>query len=70
MPSEGPLTREAFQFLAAAAGLDVDSAHMEELYPCVRNTLASLQPLGEIDVAGAEPDMAFIPPAGISPGSP
>ena len=48
--------------LAAAAGLDVASTHIEELYPNVRNLLASLEPVRKMDVAGAEPDMAFIPP--------
>jgi hypothetical protein len=61
MPSETPLPREAFLSLAAAAGLDVKSPHIEELYPFVQATLASLHPLVDIDVAGAEPDMAFIP---------
>ncbi|MDP6548977.1 MAG: hypothetical protein QF659_02750 [Dehalococcoidia bacterium] len=61
MPSETPLPREAFLSLAAAAGLDVKSPHIEELYPFLQATLASLHPLMDIDVAGAEPDMAFIP---------
>ncbi len=53
---------ETFLRLAAAAGLDVTSPHIEELYLNVRNLLASLESVREIDVAGAEPDMAFIPP--------
>tara|TARA_B100000315_G_scaffold19748_1_gene17380 strand:+ start:197 stop:409 length:213 start_codon:yes stop_codon:yes gene_type:complete len=61
MPSEDPLPREAFLSLAAAAGIDVKAAHIEELYPFVQATLASLHPLDDIDVAGAEPDMAFFP---------
>ena len=48
--------------MAAAAGLDVTSPHIEELYPNVCNLLASLEAIRNIDVAGAEPDMAFIPP--------
>jgi hypothetical protein len=61
MPNPDPLTREAFLTLASAAGLDADSTHLEELYSFVQATLAGLQSLGEIDVAGAEPDMAFLP---------
>ena len=64
MPNEGTLTREAFLTLASAAGLDTASAHLEELYPYVQATLAGLQSLGEIDVAGAEPDMRFLPVPG------
>jgi len=48
--------------LAAAAGLDVASPHIEELYLNVRSLLASLESLRRMDVSGAEPDMAFIPP--------
>jgi hypothetical protein len=63
VPGEKTLTREAFLYLAQEAGLDPASSHMEELYPYVQNVLASmLQSLNELDVAGAEPDMAFIPP--------
>jgi hypothetical protein len=69
MPSKSPLPRETFLSLAAAAGLDVKAAHMEELYPFVQATLASLLPLKDIDVAGAEPDMAFIPLGATSPPS-
>ena len=48
--------------LAEAAGLDVNSPHIEELYPYVCNLLASLESVRKMDVTGAEPDMAFIPP--------
>ena len=48
--------------LAKAAGLDVNSPHMEELYPHVCNLLASLESVRKMDVSGADPDMAFIPP--------
>jgi hypothetical protein len=61
MPTEGGLTHEAFLALASTAGLDTASTHLEELYPIVQATLAGLKSLGEIDVAGAEPDMAFLP---------
>ena len=56
------LDRETFLRLAAAAGLDVASPHIEELYLNVNNLLAGLESIRKMDVAGAEPDMAFIPP--------
>ena len=62
MAESSELTREAFLFLAAAVGLDVSGSHGEELFPIVRNTLAGLESLKDIDVSGAEPDMVFIPP--------
>ncbi len=61
MPQEQPLTREAFLFMAAAAGLDVSGTHGDELFSVVQGTLAGLAALKDIDVAGAEPDMAFVP---------
>ena len=61
MAEQEGLDRETFLRLAAGLGLDVSSPHMEELYPNVRNLLASLETLREIDVSAAEPDMAFIP---------
>jgi Asp-tRNA(Asn)/Glu-tRNA(Gln) amidotransferase C subunit len=61
VPGAKPLTREAFLYLAEEAGLDTSSPHMEELYPYVQSVLISIQSLNELDVAGAEPDMAFIP---------
>jgi len=62
MPEESPLSREAFMHLAKEAGLDVASPHMEELYPYVREVLAGFQVLKGVDVTGAEPPLAFIPP--------
>jgi Asp-tRNA(Asn)/Glu-tRNA(Gln) amidotransferase C subunit len=62
MPEGSPLTQEAFLHLAKEAGLDVNSPHMDELYPYVREVLAGFEPLKGLDVADAEPDMAFIPP--------
>ena len=60
--ADGPtLSREAFLYLASEAGLDVDDPHMDELYPYVENALAGLRSLRNIDVSGAEPDMAFQP---------
>ena len=62
MEDRNVLTREAFLYLAKEAGLDTASPHMDELYPYVQNVLAGIQSLKELDVSGAEPDMAFIPP--------
>ena len=56
-----PLTYEAFLRLAEQAGLDTSSPHLAELFPYVQSVLASLEPLRSIDVAGEEPDMAFLP---------
>ncbi len=61
MPPESQLTWEAFLYLAKEAGLDPNSPHMKELYPYVQTALAVFEPIKEIDVAGAEPDMAFVP---------
>ena len=61
MSEEQPLSREAFNSMAAAAGLDVSGEHGEELFRVVQGTLAGLQSLTSIDVAGAEPDMVFLP---------
>ena len=60
---EGPLlSREAFLTLAAAAGIDVSGEHGEELFTFVGDTLASLESLKDLDVAEAEPPIAFITP--------
>ncbi|MFQ6027131.1 MAG: hypothetical protein ACE5Q6_06545 [Dehalococcoidia bacterium] len=64
MPEENSLSQEAFQYLARQAGLPEGDSHTEELLRYVQNVLAPLQSVRDIDVAGAEPDMAFIPPRG------
>ena len=61
MPSENPLDRESFNFLARAAGLNPDDPHMEELFPYVRNALSGNGRLKEIDTTNFEPDTAFDP---------
>ena len=63
MPVDEPLSYEAFLTLAAAAGIDVSGPHGEELFSFVQTTLSGLNALQGIEVAGAEPDMAFIPPS-------
>ncbi len=61
MPGENPLTRENFDYLAGAAGLDLNDPHLDELFSYVQVALAGIEGLAEIDVAGAEPDLAFNP---------
>ena len=61
MASESPLNHQLFMRLAAEAGLDVDSSHMDELYPYVQVVLDGLRSLQDLNVTGTEPDMAFLP---------
>ena len=61
MATQSPMGREAFLRLAADAGLDADSAHMDELFPYVQAVLDSLRSLNDLDVTAIEPDMAFEP---------
>ncbi len=55
------LSREAFDRLAALLGVDGEPAYLDELYSQVRGVYLSAKNIREIDVSGAEPDMAFIP---------
>lgn len=61
MPEENQLSRETFLYLAKEAGLDTTSSHMDELYPYVVAMLSSIEPLKDLDVSDAEPDMSFMP---------
>lgn len=63
MPEENPnpLTREAFDYLAQAAGLDLADPHLDELFPYARNALAGMERLRQIPVGDAEPAQAFRP---------
>ena len=61
MPEEARLSKEAFLYMAASAGIDVSGEHGEELFSIVQATLAGLDSLKDIDVTGAEPDMSFAP---------
>ncbi len=61
MPADPQLTWEDFLRLVQQAGLDAASPHLAELFPYVQGVLASLEPLRSLDVAGEEPDMAFLP---------
>ena len=61
MPSRNQLDRSSFDYLARAAGLNVEDPHMDELFPYVQNALAANEGLREIDTTGFEPDSAFDP---------
>ena len=61
MPEEPGLSKEAFLYMAASAGIDVSGEHGEELFSIVQATLAGLESLKDIDVTDTEPDMSFEP---------
>ncbi len=61
MEPQSAMGREAFLRLAADAGMNTDSPHMDELFPYVQAVLDSLRPLHDLDVTAIEPDMAFEP---------
>ncbi|MEC8856946.1 MAG: hypothetical protein VX664_06100 [Chloroflexota bacterium] len=61
MASEQPLSRETFDRLAKMLGVDGDPAYLDELYSQTRGVFNGAKNIRNIDVTGAEPDMAFIP---------
>ena len=61
MASDGHLTREEFDRMAEQLGVGGDPAYLDELYSQVRGVFTGAKTIREIDVSGAEPDMAFIP---------
>ena len=61
MARERAISQEEFGGTAARLGLSGDAAHMEELYSQVDGVLRGTQSLKDIDVAGLEPDLAFLP---------
>ena len=61
MAEERHMSRQAFSTVATAAGIDAAGAHGEDLFHFVQAVLAGFESLKDIDVAGAEPDMAFFP---------
>ena len=61
MPDDAPISRPAFDEAAARLGISGPGAHMDELYSQLRGVLAGTASLLNLDVSGAEPDMAFIP---------
>ena len=61
MPEDVPVSRQAFDELAARLGISGSSSHMDELFQQVQGVLEGTASLRDIDVTGAEPDMAFRP---------
>ncbi len=61
MATQSPMGKEAFLRLAADAGLNADSPHLDELFSYVQAVLDGLRPLHDLDVTAIEPDMAFEP---------
>ena len=55
------ITKEQFQEMAKAAGLDLNSPHMEELFPVVRATLRGLGSINQLDLSQVEPEMVYMP---------
>ncbi|MCH7738255.1 MAG: hypothetical protein IH872_12750 [Chloroflexi bacterium] len=62
MAAEKQLSREEFDHLAKLLGVDGEPAYLDELFSQVRGVFIGAKRIREIDVSGAEPDMAFIPP--------
>lgn len=56
------LSREEFNRLAEMLGVSGEPDYMDELYNQVRGVFMMGESIMAIDVTGAEPDMAFIPP--------
>ncbi len=61
MAEDGRLSHQAFLSKATEAGIDVSGSHGEDLFHFVQDVLATLESLEDVGVAGAEPDMAFMP---------
>ncbi len=61
MPIGEEITKEQFQEMAKAAGLDLNSPHMEELFPIVRATLRGLGSINQLDLSQVEPEMVYMP---------
>ena len=66
-----PADRPAFDQAAAAMGISGPDDHLDELYNQLQTVLSAAASLSNIDVTGAEPDLAFIPlPHDPSPNEP
>ena len=61
MASDKQLSKEEFDCLAAQLGISGDPAYIDELYSQVRGVFVGAKTIRDIDVSGAEPDMAFMP---------
>ena len=62
MASQNQLSREEFDRLREKLGVDGEPDYLDELYTQVRGVYMMAESIRAIDVSGAEPDMAFIPP--------
>jgi len=62
MASRNQLSREEFDRLREKLGVDGEPAYLDELFTQVRGVFMMADNIRAIDVSGAEPDMAFIPP--------
>jgi Asp-tRNA(Asn)/Glu-tRNA(Gln) amidotransferase C subunit len=62
MASRNQLSREEFDRLREKLGVDGEPDYLDELFTQVRGVFMMADSIRAIDVSGAEPDMAFIPP--------
>ena len=62
MTSQQQLSREEFNRRAELLGVSGEPDYMDELYNQVRGVFMMGESIMAIDVTGAEPEMAFIPP--------
>ena len=53
---------ESFLSVAQEAGLDVEDAHMRELYDYIRLVLPGLRVVDELDLTGIDPAIVYFPP--------
>ena len=62
MAEKEQLSRENFELLSKLHGITGNSSHLDELYSQTRGVYIMAETIRRIDVSGAEPEMAFIPP--------
>ena len=62
MASQQQPSRDEFNRLTELLGIQGEPDYMDELYNQVRGVFMMGESIKAIDVTGAEPDMAFIPP--------
>ena len=61
MPIGEEITHEQFLEMAKAAGLDINSPHIQELFPIVRATLRGLGSINQLDLTNVEPEAIYMP---------
>ena len=62
MAEKEQLSRENFELLSKLHGITGNSSHLDELYSQTRVVYIMAETIRRINVSGAEPEMAFIPP--------